>query len=1207
MKKKMITAVMGGFVLLVASVGWAAELSGPESVIFEVTDENNIAGNVLDIPTNATLKLSGTVTDGTFPLKLNLRFTAAATLTVVADNCESVRMTGCVRDSSGKAVVSFPERVKSVVMGSGSVDWDGTTFPALQAEVEMTNPESSLVFTNDVTIARRQTCNWVAAKGSRLVLMAKDAIADGDFTLTDYDVHIAQCDSFANGAKIKIPTGRNVLIRPFKFNDDKSGKLAGINVSITNDFEFAGGALRHYNNNDIRGLVGTFSGNGSVYFSGNGNVSAFRGNFDWTGNLQASGIGTSGKVTYTLIPTNGATITPAIMMNHVHGTTFKFAVAGYESMPTSVRLTSLSQSNSDTDKMKPATVSVLYNQTITAGEVSGLVDVVADGIGAAFVVEKLKANAKLSIYPGVALRVESFEAGAKVYLKDDTSGKRNWSVSGPDEGDAIALPIVYPDDVEGVSLSFGGKLIFSVKEPIPAKDITILPGADISAAVVEDVQIKNNGGTFTQLVKTWRDKVKLWVDASDASTMTMARSEFPSYTSWVGDTRISEWRDCRPNRQGEGDLRLRMTAFDGSMTIPNSSAAGGFPEKTEEDGLSAVKFHTSKGRFRPATGKNANTNVNAKCALFVFYGGYKGGGNAFFCTSGSLFRRIESTNRNTDADATTLASAPLIYADTAERFSFRTNGVAVVATNTPLTGKWQMISFVDTTGNGVDISNIGHMNNVSNGSGNGGQIYAEILLFDEMPTEEEMEAAETYLAKKWNLPLAHEDVTAKYGVSLSGLYGSGTVGLAGDAVAERGVFSGTVNLNGNRLEIPSHEVPFTEATIPSEGRQLWIDPSAEGALVMGGVEGKPSEVAYIHARNNDRILTASDSYCVASPYPQNGNGRRVRAVEGARADGGILPWLVYSNGYGDGTGNHLMIRKGVPEGPDDVPAEFGDKSFAELPVKSGFFVLDTTYGGGTILTSTANGVDGGFRRRDLYDTKDAKIWISSCSKDVRESDTYLDGVRVEGTNSTFSLRPEVFTFNFKPDASSAAAKVFGFWGNGTTQSYNQEIMGEWLLYSNTQAESTRKAIEAYLMWKWLGRLQTGFSDFRGMSVTGDGVLSVGGPEQLPILADGFTGSLEFTRTEWSFTLPAEGGAAAVDAVELSGRKVELPSEISVNIDLNGAPNGTYTLFSAETISGVEEVSLDVASKVGGKIVSFIVGEDEIAVRIIPRGTVFSVR
>lgn len=1182
----------------------AAEFTVPESGIFEVTDENNLSNNRLDIAGDAKLKLSGTVADGTFPLKLNLRFTAAATLTVVAEDCETVRMTGCVRDSSGKAVISFPQGVKSFVMGATNVDWDGTNFPVLQSDVSFDDEEGKLVFTNDVTVAKRVSCNWVAAKGSRLVLMAKHAIADGDFALTDYNVHIAQRESFANGAKITVPAGRTLIVRPFSFNDNTKGGLSGTDASITNDVELAGGSIIHYNNNHIKGLTGTISGNGNVTFSGNGDITAFRGNFDWTGSLQASGIGTSGSITYTLIPTNGATIVPAIKMNHVHGTAFKFAVAGYQSMPTSVRLTSLSQSNSDTDKMKPVTLRVLKNQTITAGEVSGLVDVVADGTGAAFVVEQLKANAKLSICPGVALRVESFEAGAKVYLKDDTSGKRNWSVSGPGEGDAIALPIVYPEDVEGASLSFGGKLIFSVKEPIPAKDITILPGADISAAVVEDVQIKNNGGTFTQLVKTWRDKVKLWVDASDADTMTLADLDFPNYASNIGNTRISEWRDCRPDRQGEGALRLRMTAFDNGSSI-SSTTAGGFPEKTTINGLSAVKFHTTRGRLRPSTGKDKNTSVRVKCALFVFNSS-DGGGNAFFCTADSLFRRIEATGKDVNADKNTLKAAPLIYTDENERFSFSTNGVAVVATNTLLSGGWQIISFVDNTSEGVEITNIGHMNNVSNGKGNGGQIYAEILFFDEMPTDEERDAAETYLAKKWNLPLGHEEVTASYDVNLSSLYGSGTVELASDAVAERGVFSGVVNLNGNRLEIPSHEVPFTEATIPAEGRQLWIDPSAEGALVMGGVEGKPSEVAYIHARNNDGILTDPTSYCVASPYPDNGNGRRVRLVEGSRASGDIMPWLVFKDGYTDGQGNHLLIRKGIPQTLADVPKEYGDNSFKAISVKSGFFVLDTTNGGGTILTSAANGTTDAFRRRSLYDTKGTKIWINDCSKDVRESDTYLDGVKVEGTNSTFSLRPEIFTFNFKPGASSAAAKVFGFWGNGSTQSWNQEIMGEWILYSNTQTDATRRAIEAYLMWKWLGKLQIGFSDFRGMSVTGEGVLAVDGPEQMPKLDD-FAGSLEFTRTEWAFTLPAEGGAAAVDAVELSGREIALPSEISVNIDLNGAPNGTYTLFSAADISGAGGITLGVESKVGNKIVSFIVDEDEIAVRIIPRGTVFTVR
>ena len=1194
-----IGAVAAAFLMPVALQ--AAEFTVGEGGTFEVTDDNNLAANRLDISKDATLRLSVSIIDGVAPLKLNLRFTAAATLTVATENCETVRMTGCVRDSSGKAVISFPEGVKSVVMGSGSVDWDGTKFPALQAEVALTDPEASLVLTNDVTIARRQICNWSAAKGSRLVLMEKHAIADGDFELSDYNVHIAHTESFEKGAKITVPSGRTLIIRPFSFKNSTTGEMEGINgASVSNDVELAGGTVAYYNNNSIKGLTGAITGAGNVRFSGNGDLTAFTGGFDWEGDILASG-GTVPVVDYTFVTTNGATIRPAIKKSNANNRTFKFSVAGLSDAFSTVNLTSFSQSSGP-----PAILYVSKNQTITSGEIVGAVDIVAQGENASFVVKKLKANATLSLYSGVALRVESFEPGAKIYLKENSSGRRDWSVSGPETGDAIALPLVYPEDLAGASLSLGGWLSFPKGEAIPVDDITILPGAEVSASVLNDVQIRNNGGKFTQLVKTWQDKVALWVDASNADTMTLADLDFPNYASNIGNTRISEWRDCRPDRQGEGALRLRMTAFDNGSSI-SSTAAGGFPEKTTVNGLGAVKFHTTRGRLRPATGKNKNTTVKVKCALFVFNSSYRGGGNAFFCTADSLFRRIEATGRDVDADETTLKAAPLIYTDESERFSFSTNGVAVVATNTLLTGGWQIISFVDNTSEGVEITNIGHMNNVSNGNGNGGQIYAEILFFDEMPTDEERDAAETYLAKKWNLPLGHEEVTASYDVNLSSLYGSGTVELAAGAVAERGVFSGTVNLNGNRLEIPSHEVPFTEATIPAEGRQLWIDPSAEGAVVMGGVEAKPSEVAYIHARDNAGILTDPTSYCVASPYPDNGNGRRVRLVEGSRANGAVMPWLVFSDGYGDKQGNHLLIRDGLPKGPDDVPTEFGDDSFKDIQVKSGFFVLDTTKGGGTILTSTANGKSGAFRNRGLGNTAGTNIWAEACSLAVRESDTYLDGIRVDGTNSTFSLRPEILTFNFKPNASSADAKVFGYWGNGTTQSWNQEIMGEWILYSNTQTDATRRAIEAYLMWKWLGKLQTGFSDFRGMSVTGEGVLAVDGPEQLPVLTDGFTGSLEFSRTEWSFTLPVDGGAAAVDAVTLPGREIALPADISVNIDLNGAPNGTYTLFSAADISGAGDITLGVESKVGNKIVSFIVAEDEIAVRIIPRGTVFTVR
>ena len=1198
--RKMLRSSIGAMVAMFFApmVLCAAELTVPESGIFEVTDENNLAENRLDISGDATLKLSVTITDGVAPLKLNLLFTAAAKLTVVAEGCETVRMTGAVRDNSNGASMIFPEGVKSLVMGSASVNMKGLEFPLLQSGVFFSNPQGKLILTNDVTLAVRPSCEWSAANGSRLVLMGKHAIADGDFELTNYDVHIAQSESFANGAKITIPEGRKVIVRPLKFKDDVSGELKGEDhVAITNDIVFAGGLLRHYNNNTIRGLVGTFSGDGNVELCGNGDVTAFNGNFDWNGEINAYN-GTSPLIDYTFVTTNAATICPAVKMDHPHQCTCKFMADGQSDGATSVKLTSFSQSNGS-----PAIMYVRENQTITAGELAGKVDAVADGNGAALVIEKLKANATLNLFPGVALRVESFEAGAKIYLKEDSVGRRDWSVSGPESGDAITLPLIYPEDVTGASLSLGGKLCFSKEERIPVANITILAGADVSACVLDGVQFKNNGGIFTQLVKTWHDKVALWVDATDKSTMTLADVDFPGYKDKIDDDRISEWKDCRSDRQGEGCLRFRLTAFDTDPTKITGETQGGFPKLDAErnlNNITPVRLTRNRGRMQVSTGKGNNTTLTVKYAIFVFNSA-DGGGNAFFCNKDGALKRVESATVNADDK-----QKPLVYENPDSRFMFRTNGVDVSSpTETKTTGGWQIISLSDE--NGVTVNNIGHANNLNTSIGNGGQIYAEILLFAEMPTDEERDAAETYLAKKWSLPLGHEDVTVKHDVNLSALYGNGTIDLASDAVVEFGVFNGTVNLNGNRLQISSLELPFTEATIPSEGRQLWIDPSAKDAVVMGGVESKPSEVAYIHARDNDGIITDPASYCVASPYPQNGNGRRVRIAEGSRSNGDVLPWLEFSNGYDEAAGNHLLIKKGLPGGADKVPTDYTDKSFVDVSVKSGFFVLDTAKGGGTIVSTAANGKTGDFQNRGRGDTASAKIWGSDCSQAVRESDTYLDGTKVDGANSKFSLRPEVFSFNFKPESDASKVKMFGYHGDNGGDSLNQEIMGEWILYSTTQTESVRKGIEAYLMWKWLGKLQNGYSDFRGMTVVGDGVIAAVGPEYLPELLESFTGALEFSRTEWEFTLPKDGGVAAVDAIDLNGREVTLPAMITVKINCKGAANGMYSLIKADALTGVEDVSISADSSLGNKCATLIVTENEISVCIESSGLKMVIR
>jgi hypothetical protein len=292
-----------------------------------------------------------------------------------------------------------------------------------------------------------------------------------------------------------------------------------------------------------------------------------------------------------------------------------------------------------------------------------------------------------------------------------------------------------------------------------------------------------------------------------------------------------------------------------------------------------------------------------------------------------------------------------------------------------------------------------------------------------------------------------------------------------------------------------------------------------------------------------------------------------------------------------------------------IPEKFdaiSEGCFRPVSVKAGFIALDSSLSGGSVILSTVGNASG-FSHRTGNPSVSTPIWRESCSEQVKNSDTYLDGQKVEATAKGYNGRPEILSFNMKEEAAPQDAKVFGYSGTGTATSLNNEIMGEWILYSTTQTEDVRKGIEAYLMWKWLGKRLDGYSDFRGMTVVGDGVLASAGPEYLPELTDEFTGSLEFSRTEWEFTLPKDGGSAAVDAVDLSGREVALPTAITVKLNIKGAANGTYSLFKAGALKGIEDASISDDSILGSKYVTLIVTENEISVNIKSRGTSIVIR
>lgn len=1189
-----------------AASSFAATIDIAADAVRELSSAENAVGNVLNVAGSATLKLTGSVTAGTFTLNPAITFTGAGTLTIDISEltgCTAIRMVNHVRDedANGQGVIAFPAGVGEAVFGSTSraaaTALNSSTtpraFPVFEADVTFVDAGGVFVFTNDVSLVRLPATGGYAIRpDSRIALFGQEVLGTGNYALTDFDVQICDVNSFTQGATLTVPDGRTLYIRPGNLKN--FSEWSGQNWLITNNIALGGpdAAIRFQNNNSP-GLVGDVTGEGNMVYGGNGSVK-FAGSLEFGGSLIMRTDATSADGHELRLP-NGSTVVPKIQLsNGGRIVTCRIRPAGWSEGATSITipvLESLSSLKQVIDIGREATVNV--------GELSGqLIVFSSDPVrSATLVVDNLKANTSLYVHSGLNVVVKAFETGANIVLVTNSVGGASWSISGPSTGDAITPPLTFQEDVSPKLLSLGGKLRFPDK--LPVDEVTILAGADVAANFADGTRVINNGGALTPIVRTWRDKVTLWTDATDASTFTYAKDDGQVYNPdgvTLGDALISEWRDCRADHQVAGALRFRLTAFDSSTKVTGTNK-GAFPNVETVDGKQSIRLYTSRGRAAVATGARAPVTLTVKYALLVFNGKF-GGGQALFSTEDAQMKRVSVAGSQTAT-----ADSPLIYANNLN-FSFRTNGVDVAEpTQTPLTGGWQLIGF---TCDGVTVNNIGHYKDVSSGSGNGNQVYGEILLFDEVPTAADQLAAESYLAEKWDLPLGYEPVSEDSELVDITMFGSGTVELERSVNVTNGMFSGTVDLNGHRMGISTNALPFTEATVPAADRALWIDPSLSGAVVLSSDEAKPTEVAYIYSRDNAGPLTAAGNPYVVSPIGENGGtDRRVRAVSGARANGTASTWLEFTDGYGnDGAGNHLLVAESLPA---QIPGSYADRGiFTTIAAKSAFFVLDTAKGGGTVVATAANGTDGSFRGRGS-DTQTRPIWSSANAGDVKTAPAYLDGIQVDGAVDTFSLRPEVFSFTL-PEESAAAMKVFGYSGSATTpKPANEEIMGEWILYTGVQSEETRKGIEAYLMKKWLGKLRDGFSDFRGMTVTGAGTLTMANPDYLPTLDAGFAGTLEFSQETWAFTLPTDGGAAATDAVDLSGRTVALPATVTINLDATGASPGDYMLMTVGSFAGETSFVPGTVTGHGPRRVMFCLTSTGLYARVVPKGMSVSIR
>ena len=696
--------------------------------------------------------------------------------------------------------------------------------------------------------------------------------------------------------------------------------------------------------------------------------------------------------------------------------------------------------------------------------------------------------------------------------------------------------------------------------------VAILATAATLSAVAAELHLRP-GESAVIAEEGWRAKADVWLDAQSAASFTSLtnvwfdtwhRNEDSTGYSLLTDDQQIEWRDVRGNgvyaRTDKCD-RNSGADFD---TSSREAYAKAFPRRMQQDGLPSLTFPSNdKARMRLyRDGSTISTNILT--GVMVVNASLGGGYSLLYDSNQYLIRVSPLANPFPDRTAPILANSN-------GSLSMRLDGAAIEPTTAGYADGWQIVSFKCAgVSKPCNVGGLGQANGLDKPTYNGGQIYGEIILFSTLLSDDEIQHVEAYLAKKWNIGIAHD--TQDYPAAAS-IFGEGTVTLACDAAATNGVFGGTIDLAGHRLDLPSAAFPFSESTIPPEGRVLWFDPSIDGAVTFGDTPGRLDEIAALAQRDNNGLLTGDGTIYATSPTVLDGapSCKRTRLAPGSRAGaaGFATNWIEFAENYSDGSRNCLMLVRN----PDPAPTALTSSSIVSVPdVKAGFFALDTTLGAGSQLLTRYNGTTGFAKRSEA---KASAIWSGASDDNVKAASVYLDGMEFDGLTAHFNYRPEVLSFNLPANVSGSSVKQFGYDGYN---SGNREIMGEWLLYNKTLDDATRGAIEAYLMNKWLGKLPAGYADFRSASVTGAGVVAVEGPEFLPELAAGFTGTVEFSRTVWNFTLGNDLNAVG-GGVDLSGHVLSLPPAVTLNFSTRGSAPGLHPIFRCESLASETEFTV----------------------------------
>ena len=738
---------------------------------------------------------------------------------------------------------------------------------------------------------------------------------------------------------------------------------------------------------------------------------------------------------------------------------------------------------------------------------------------------------------------------------------------------------------------------------------------------------------------SWTNKVTHWFDASDAPTVIKyARAGKPDNVRYEFEGKypvICGWTD---HIKGTSDKFLfSRDAFNGYWPYELPYLVEGglngkdyisfgqyYPhiDMTQVDTRDCpsgghiarwLQFVAASSTGANGTGKpkgSYTTLTGCKYCIMVF-GSQFGGGKSIL---GDQEDDVAPNNHGNMARGDSkITSAWFAY----EGYSITVDGVPAQRTDKP-NGGWQIVS-IDMSATNTVLDCLGGHSVTKESKPNllddrkltltGGQNYAEILFFDEVPTAAERAACERYLAEKWGLHYTEWDAT------FTELSGGAPVSLADGIAPDRtgaeevtvaGNYFGTLTVPaGKTLVVSDRPAPLSAYDVPQqENLVAWFDPSLDGAVDFH--QSASGGVGRLYSRTASGVDKTDGAYWMG--MQANGgitasSGRYPFLVEtnylGGIGIGTPMKWLDFTkNASGDSLGNTLRSHV-LPE------LDVTQTSSSVMTFRSLFMALDTSLGGGNPIGDEV-GFGGAIKPRSGTGADYTQpIW--SANNTVAMAHTWLDTNEVNGTTAGYSGRAKVLGFETAADFTTHRGLFFGYY-NPNNSNKNYEHIGETLIYSTTLTDAERLAVQEYLMAKWTGDMSGKYTDLSRATVTGAGNVYSPSLRNLPAFDSGFTGTLS-GGSNMMFTVdPSRNASAAVDAIEIA-RAVTIDAG-KVTVTLKGeAKVGTYTLLTVPSgaLAG-KTFALTLVNETGNSASAKLVTSDTaLSLEILSQGTVFVVR